>query len=495
MWKGSLALHAIDQSIQSIRNDVVRLDSQLNQLTANLGANKRHRAKLLNDIAKVRLSAVESGDLSNAMSAADKAAVDILQQRERAIEDLAKNIDHSNDNILKAEQQRVGVLDAFNGVSERITEVEAGVQQQLSVSAEYKAQLERAQTAESVAEQAFIKVQRSQEGMAEKAAPYQADALFMYLWKCGFGTSEYDGGLITRFVDTWLAKLIDFEPARVNYWNLEEIPKRLNEHAERVGDQADVEHAILQQLESDALELAGVSDLRSQLDQRRLELDAHDDSIEALEAKLNEQLSQRAVFVSGEDRFILDCLQRISSALAHKSMASIHRYVLETESHDDDHLLIELQDLDDGLDGIEDNIADVRKFHDKRFNRLQELEGVRRNFKNSRFDDMRSSFANQSLINGVLSQFVQGLVSGSDVWNVIKRNQRSQRVSANPSYGSGGLGEIADAIGGEIMRQGRRRRRSSRGSTWNVPLPRHGGSVFRAPRGGSGGGFKTGGGF
>ena len=78
-------------------------------------------------------------------------------------------------------------------------------------------------------------------------------------------------------------------------------------------------------------------------------------------------------------------------------------------------------------------------------------------FKNSRFDDVRSGFGNQALIAGVLGQFIQGVVSGSDVWRVLKRNQRYRKVASSPTFGSGGLGDIADIFGEEMMRQGRAR--------------------------------------
>jgi len=246
----------------------------------------------------------------------------------------------------------------------------------------------------------------------------------MYLWNRGFGTTEYDGGVLTRFVDAWVAKVIKYEPSRVNYWNLVAIPQRLNEHADRVGDEADEQHMLLQQLEMNALESAGVKSLEAELESLRLKLDAHDDTIEALETKLNEYLAQRTRYISGEDE------------------------------PTDDSLVIELQALEDGLDDVEDDLNDVRSLHQAKLSKLKDLEKVRRNFKNSRFDDVRSGFGNQALITGVLAQFLQGVVSGNDVWRVIKRNQRYRKVASTPDFGSGGFGEIADILGEELLRQG-----------------------------------------
>lgn len=505
MWPGTSALSSIDQTLQTIRNEVVRLDSQLNQLSNHMASNQRHRSKLIADIAKVRLAEIESGQLMSSFNAADQHAAELLSQRENALEQLNTKIESTNQQIVKAEAERDALLAKVNAHSQKIVDVEGEVQANLKLDNDYLAQFAKAQTAESVAAQAEHKMQNAQATLTEKAAPYQADELFMYLWKRGFGTTEYTGGLLSRFMDSWVAKLIKYEPARVNFWNLTEIPKRLQEHADRVAEAADEEHMALQQLELNALNSAGVDTLESELESLRSTLDEHDDKLEATEQHLNDSLDQRAGYIAGEDDYIKQCLNRLTQALDHQSLESVHQYVRATTSPTDDMLVLELQNLEDGVGDVKDDLSDVRNLHDRKLSKLKELESVRRNFKNSRFDDVRSGFGNQALIANVLNQFIQGAVSGGDVWRVIKRNQRHRQVASSPTFGSGGLGgglgDIADILGEELMRQGRRNRRSSRrGSTWHWPKPRGGGGGFRFPRGGggsgrSGGGFKTGGGF
>ncbi len=499
MWAGTSALGSIDQTLQTIRNEVVRLDGQLNQLSNQMAANQRHRSKLINDIAGVRLAEIERGQLTSSFNAADQQAAELLAQRENALQQLNAEIDEINQALLDAEATRLEMLAKVNDSSQKIVDVEGEVQAKLRLDDAYLAQFAQAQQAESVSTQAEQKMQQAQASMAEKAASYQADALFMYLWERGYGTTDYSGGLLGRFMDSWVARVINYEPARVNYWNLIEIPKRLEEHADRVAAAADAEHMTLQQLELNALEVAGVTSLESDLEALRNTLDAHDDQLESVESQLNVLLDQRALYIAGEDDYIKQCLARLTQALDHQSLQSVHQYVRATHSPTDDMLVLELQSLEDKLDDVEGDLADIRTLHDRKLGKLKELEKVRRDFKNSRFDDVRSGFGNQALIANVLGQFIQGVVSGGDVWRVIKRNQRYRQVASSPEFGSGGLGQIADILGDELMRKGRRSRNSRRGSTWHWPKPRGGGGGFRVPRSGGGsrggGGFKTGGGF
>lgn len=511
MWSGSSALNSIDQSLQTIRNDVVRLDSQLSKLTQSVANNELHRNRLINDIAKVRLSAIDEGDLLTTMSAADHDATAMLEKRETALVELNKEIELLNQQILSAETERDVLLNKLNNASQALVDVEASVQEKLKVAPQYIEKLSYASEADSIAEESSQKVELALADMTEKAKPYQSDALFMYLYQRGFGTTEYKGRLFARFMDGWVAKLIKYEEARVNYWNLSEIPKRLEQHAQQAVNVADEASMAVQQLELDALDQAGVNDLNQNVDSLREELDAFDDKLEQTEAELNQKLEQRAGFAAGQDEYLQGSLQRLSSALQHQDLNSVHRYVQATVSPTDDRLVLELQALDNQLDSVEDDLSDIRRMHDNKISRLKELENVRTNFKNSRFDDVRSGFGNKALLTGVLTQFLQGVASGSDVWQVIKRNQRYRNVGSIPDFGSGGLGrgragrtrvgrgslgDIADILNGGVAGT-----RTRRGSTWNWPKPRRGGGGFRFPSGGGGsrrgggGGFKTGGGF
>ncbi len=506
MLSGRKALQSIDQSLHVVRNEAVRLDKQLSQLSGQLAMTQRHRLSLLNQIAKVRLSEIESGELQSEFNSTDAQVTQLLQQRDQAMQALNSEIDKLNLSIANGDAERIALSDQCDEVSSQIDDTEVKVQAELKLNQAYIDQYQATQLAESISEEAERKVEQANADMAEKAKPYESDTLFMYLWQRGFGTTEYKGGLLSRAMDGWVARVIKYEPARVNFWNLQEIPKRLTEHADRVADEADAQMLVLQQMEADALQAQNVPELEKKLEQLRSELDQHDDKIEATEEELNDALSKRADFNSGSDTYIQQCLSRIASALEHKTLGAIHQYVRQTHSPVDDRAVVELQELEDSLESFNGDMSGLKKLHNGQISRLRELESVRQRFKNSRFDDIRSGFTNGAMISSVLNQFIQGLVSGADVWGAIKRNQRYRNTGAAPDFGSGGLGDIADVLGGggidigDILRpRAPRRRRQRRGSSWHIPKPRRGGGGFQFPRSsgrtGGGGGFKTGGGF
>ena len=85
MWNGVAALATLDQTVASIRSDAVRLDRQLAATSSTLAAAEHQRVSVLHQIAKVRLNALERGELDAVLTQADKKAQVLMQQRERKV--------------------------------------------------------------------------------------------------------------------------------------------------------------------------------------------------------------------------------------------------------------------------------------------------------------------------------------------------------------------------------------------------------------------------
>src|SRR3954468_17364573 len=68
----------------------------------------------------------------------------------------------------------------------------------------------------SQAARAEEKAAQAEADRDEKRRPYEADPLFMYLWRRRYGTRDYQASNLVRFFDRKVAHLIDFETARIN---------------------------------------------------------------------------------------------------------------------------------------------------------------------------------------------------------------------------------------------------------------------------------------
>lgn len=496
------ALNNLDNSLNLSRRDMLRVDRELSQLTEHITSNQRQQSMVLQKIAAARLDAIASDDLREKLNTADEHALVLLEQRTQSLEQLNLEIEELNQQLTNLENERQALHEKSSDIANQLADTESNTQTALKKDIQYQSLFDTAKKADSIADEAELKAQQSHEDMSIKGQPYIDDELFLYLWKRKFGTTEYKAGLLTRYLDKWVADLIHFEPARQNYWNIQEIPKRLKRHAEQVRMQSEKAIEQLKNYEIKKIEAAGALKLQMDYEQSRLDVDQHDAKINEQEQRLNEALLTRSKFSSAQDPQMTQALKTLSDAMQHQSLQSLQQSVFATPSMRDDSLVNELHQYQLNAKGSERDVQSLRKTHDAKLKRLKELEVVRKNFKQNRFDDMRSGFGNQALITSSLSQFMQGMMNGAELWQVIQRNQQHRDVGAWPDFGSGGLGqgsiwqEVLNGAINHTRRHGRARmpqgRRSN--STWHWPNSGNGG--FKLPTGRpSGGGFKTGGGF
>ncbi len=488
MLSGAQTLGTLDRGLHGVRKDIDRVDSDLSRIGTALTTNKHKQNRTANRLATIRLDEINSGTLSQSLDSADYQAKELFGQRENALNELEQKILDAKEALRNLESSRAAQLKEVNYHAHELIDAEREAQTGLETNAEYQAQLAAVREADSVADEAEDKTAQAQQDRQEKGKPFEADKLFMYLWQRHYGTSDYSANSIIRMLDGWVARQTGFEKARVNYWTLLEIPKRLDSHAKRAREQDALQLLALEELELAAARTLGIPALQAAQVHAQEELAGIDAAINTAEDQLDAQLEQRGRYASGKDRYIEQSLTLLNEVMQRRDVYDLSAAVQATQSREDDTLVRELGDLREQAEDLQEDIAEQRVVREAKIDRLKELEQVRRQFKQRRYDDVRSGFGNGDMITSVLGQFLGGLVGSAELWRTLERHQRHIDVGAWPDFGSGGLGGR--------MPRGR--------SPWHRPgnISIGGGGGFRLPRSGGfssrgkgGGGFRTGGGF
>ncbi len=478
MLSGRKTLATIDAALRSARRQLDHLDRELETTAQALTLTRQVQVRTLRRMAILRLDALERGELVDSLDAADYRAREALSDRENAVNNLEQEVSSVQETLVSLEATRDDLHDDVEAAARSVAKLEATVQAQLDVDPDYQAQLTKARNAQALANAALEKTVQADSVRTEKGKPYESNRLFAYLWQRKFGTSEYRANSISRWLDRWVASLCDYEDARSDYWMLLEIPKRLAEHADVLGRHAESQLTALCQLEEVAAEKAGVKHSQKALADAESRQDAKDHEIDVAEERLRALHERRGRFAAAEDEFIQSALSAITAAMNCQEVSDLMQKAQDTVTPEDDALVRELQDHRDREEDVQQELADHRRLHSDHSNRVTELEGVRRDFKRHRYDDLRSGFQNESLVLWMINEFVHGAVRGDTLWGTLKRHQAYRDIgNAWPDFGSGGAGRA--------MRHS---------APWHWP---GGDGGFKLPRSGgfkSRGGFRTGGG-
>lgn len=481
MLSGRNALQSINLTLQQLHQQIDESDTQIRQFSDTLLGLQQQQAKKYQDLARIRLDHIISGEAVAGLQTAERRVMELLELRDDALSKLSSDIDRLRNEQKQMEQQREMQGDKVAQAAQMLDDQEALTRQHLQQDHNYKVQLERSEAADHIASHAEEKMRDAQHNREQKGRSYEADPLFSYLWGRGYGTKDYAAGSLIRFLDKWVAGLCNYHAARPNYARLLEIPLRLQEHATNQRGLANQELQLLKELEESAAEKDGIPALRQAHTQAQQHLDEIDEEIRRLEERFLELAQQKGSYSSGDDARFKQAVETLAESLQREDVDTLYRYARLTATAEDDLLVSELPAIEQRGRQLRQTLLDYKRNHEKYLARLAGLEKVRRDFKRERFDDIQSGFGNGSAVSMILNQFLQGLADSADLWNTIRREQQYRPRNSNFPVGN--------------------RRVGSGTGTWRFPFPGGGGGMGSGgswggggSRGG-GGGFRTGGGF
>jgi len=491
MISGRQTLASIDQALAEERGNTDTVGQRIEALSASLVELQKTDAQDYRELAKVRVDLLAGGQLVQHIDQAEQQVIALLKSREVAARELTERIQAAEAERAALEAERTAQANEVDRAAEAVDEAEARTQARLDAEPAYQAQRARAEEAERTAMHAEEKASSSEQEKEQKGDSYRSDPLFMYLWERNYGLPLYEASSLVRWLDGKVARLIGFADARANYARLNEIPKRLREHADGLKAAAEKEFQALRDLDTKSREADGIPALEAQLEHQQSRLDAIDQRIEAAETEHRARLAQKAAFASGEDEHTRKAVEYLAAEFQRDDLMALRREAMATPFPDDDLIVSRMLQRDGERRSTEATLQSLKDSLEQHRQRLSGLEAVRTEFKRHRYDRAGSSFSDGALIAMMLGNFLNGMLDRQALWKVLQEQQRYRPQYSDPTFGSGGfgrgtpwgggigdLGNLGDIVG-HLGRGGFGRGR--------------GGGFGRG--GGGGGGFHTGGGF
>ncbi|NNE62292.1 MAG: hypothetical protein HKN35_15465, partial [Woeseia sp.] len=377
MLTGRKTLDHLSATLQTARNELERLDRELQVTSNSVAINRRQQAQALKRLAAMRLDAIRQGDVVKRIDSTDLEVQKILDRRQQAINELDKRVATSRSALLNLEDQRKNLHDEVDAAAQVLAEREGQVQAALESDSAFQAQIDRTHKADAIAVSAADKAEIALDDRRIKGEPYEGDQLFMYLWNRAYGTSEYRANPLARLLDAWVARLCKYHDARPNYWMLLEIPKRLQEHADRRRADADKELEMLQDLEEAAANEGGVHTAKSALTELEQRQDELDESIAQSESELHTLHTEQSQYAAGDDHYITESLSLFAETLQRRDITDLTQLARSTMTTDDDAVVDDLRSLRDEDHELVNELDRSRNLHQEHLRRVQELEQVR----------------------------------------------------------------------------------------------------------------------
>ena len=481
MINGMQTLLEIEEGIEAVKSKIDRLDTKIDQLFTSSQENKVQQSQIVYDIAKIRFHELAEGNIDIRAENIEKNIKVLLDKRVQAYDALAQKILQNKDDLKRMSEKRNRAHLDLDEAAKEVIEKEYEIQEYLEKDTHYQSILEKTRKSKNIMQRAIEKANESESTRIQKGIPYEKCELFMYLWKEKYGTPEYKNKGITKVLDSWVASFLEYEKDRVNYWTLLEIPKRLKKHEEEARLEYKNNVEILSKIEHEKAKTLGLQVLHEKEMLKQEEVDKIDDNLVLLEKVYESMMVERQGFAKDEDQYALETIDLINQVLEDLNIQTLEQLIKETPTTKDDTLLQKLNALKDAYLEMQNKISQNRNAYDTKMKQLHEMESLREKFKRNRYDDIRSGFNNQNVIEDMIGGLLGGLVQSDILWDTLKRSQQHVDTGSWPDFGSGGF--------------------ESSVSPWHVPQNRDGGISFNFPDNGGFSSrntlddFSTGGGF
>jgi hypothetical protein len=475
MISGRQALEAIEQAIGRARTDEHQLEAKLRSLGEEAVRLRAQRMEAFRELGRLKLDALTRANVLGELDAIERRALAILDDRRQALEQLTARRAEAEAKVEAAQAERHAKAALVEEALDRIQDLRTKVEADSRVSSEWAAQRTRIDQAAETATQAEAKAKQAEADREQKRKPYEADPLFMYLWRRRFGTSEYRAGNFVRFFDRKVARLVGYDKARANYTLLNEIPLRLREHAERIGKEVEAERARLTAVERGALVAAGIEPLEAAARDAKTALDEAERKLAEARVVLTDFDRRHDTSVLEGDVPFKEAVELLARADAEQDLQALYRQARATPTPQDDAIVRRIEATETGLGTAEQEMGRIRQQLRSLAQRRAEIERERDAFRQRGYDNPYGTIGNETVVMNVLGGVLAGMIKGAVLGQILNQGYHRRSSPWDSDFGGGGDG------GGWIGGGG-----STGGGGFST-----GGSF----RGGGGGGFRTGGSF
>ena len=437
MISGRQALATIEQTIGQARGEEGRLDAALKSAADQMTRLRAERMDAFRALARLKLDTMTRDGMVRALDAAERQALDLLAQRRQAFERLMERRRAAEQAVKDREAERHAKAAALEEALKPIAALRQQIEAQVRASPEWAAQRARIEDAPTIAAEAEKKAAQADADREAKRKPYEADPLFMYLWRKKFGTAEDRSGPLVRFFDRRVARLIGYDKARANYVLLNEIPQRLREHAERMKAEIANGRERLTALEREALVKAGIGPLAVRA--RAAKADLNQAARQLAEAKAALAALDREHDVSvlqGEGPY-RDAIELLATADAQETLQALYREAMATPTPEDDAIVRRIEAADGAIRRAEREMDGLRARLRDLAQRRATIERERDVFRQQGYDQPYGRFDNGSTIGKVLGGILGGVIGSAVLRDTLNGGFNREPGPWDSDFGGG----------------------------------------------------------
>ncbi len=406
-----------------------RAAAKLEQLRGQMGQIEQQRDQLENDrddtlrkLAEYYLPDLTAESVQKTWAEIRPTMREILLRKEGRVRELRAQLDDENELRANLETGLQELNERLDAAEHRQDEIATQVEKHLTERPAFVDLSNRAAMAEVALQRAQDNLDEVSQDAARKLPAYEEDRLFTYLKDRQFGTSQYDHRGMTRRMDRFVAKLVDYSKAKRNYDYLQNTPTAMRKIIAEDSAALDTVMSEIQDHRDRAAEKFGlpaqVSTVESLTAERKSAIEGlgtQTSACEAIQAELNEIESPRC-------EFYRDAIDLFRKMLAEKQSTELRQEARRTPEVTDDQIVASLRGIENQMEHSEQSTRRHQDTLQQAQETYQDIGRLIQRFRASGYDRQRCQFSDTFDLLGSLDH-AQTSADVDAIWNAIRRAQ------------------------------------------------------------------------
>lgn len=441
---GRQVLQTIEATRRSLGNRVHEADREIDQLTREARQYVQQRAETLETLAEHYLPELTDRSIRGTFHDVQSELDSVLaKQREEH-----RRLQREWDQALDLRQESEAELDRVTAELDRLVDerdgLEAKLAEKLAASETFRQLSEQTLAVELEVAKNQERVEESQQEASEKLPAYENSRLFKYLVDREYGTSKYKKSGLTRYLDSWVAGLVNYRQAKPSYDFLRITPQMMAAEVERRQDEFE---ALMQQvdaIEQEVSDQIGLSQVLEQGMAAGKERDVLLARIEQEEAERDRLESRLQQITDSDGEHYRQAIERFKRFLGTMDDAELAARTQQTRERTDDAIYAQVAEINERLDSAKLSAQRLRASQSEARRQFADTTDIVRRFRSSEYDSVRSYFVGLNL-QASIDRYLRGEFHKEALWQELSRQQKFAPTWVEDQYGSGDLSEVLNS--------------------------------------------------
>ena len=428
--------HAIQQAVAGVDQQLQKTMSAMSEFDRSMSQLVEQRGQSMLRLAEHYLPNIDQQTIAGTFSDVRSELVEILRRKQGHERQIEKTLQEDRAEESRLQEELDEVTARLNEKVQRREELEEVVAERLKNDEEFQRLSKEALAAEQELHRNENRVTEIKAEASEKLPSFEQNNLFKYLHDRAYGTEEYKKKGLTKTLDRWVAKMINYPRARRSYDFLRVTPELVAQEVTRRRDQF---NGLMEQVEAiedrhaDEVGLTTVMREGQEIGERR------DRALEAIETQQSLTDKHRKELVnleSSQNEYYQQAVTRMKSFLANLEDWRLENASRSTPEREDDEIVAEIVHLSEELNRHKQDASEITREQQAWREKSADLQNILQKFHREDYDSRRSLFQSDFPIESYLEEFIRGRMSREDLWSAI----RSSQEFAPPWYDEPNMG-------------------------------------------------------